>query len=301
MGHWQWIGAGKDNWTMRNLQITPSITDRDNASTETYFNEIAKVGLITADEEVKLAKRIKAGDEAALEKLVKANLRFVVSVAKKYQSKGMSLGDLINEGNIGLIKAAKRFDETRGFKFITYAVWWIRQSIMAAVAEHDRTVRLPGNVLKLVSDVYYSAQALEGQLERPPTNEELSEYSAVDLEEIWDAQAFFAKAISLDRPLSDEDDYNLSDKLASREFPADHLASLSDARVEIESLLNVLTDRERLVIEHTFGLNNGREYLNGEIAHIIGYSMQMVRYLQQSAMKKLKAAAKRHRNDFLLN
>jgi RNA polymerase primary sigma factor len=277
---------------MRNLQITASITNRESAVTEIYFNEIGKTGLITADEEVMLAQKIKMGDLTALDKLVKANLRFVVSVAKKYEHRGMPLGDLINEGNLGLIKAARRFDETRGFKFISFAVWWIRESIISAIAEHDRTVRLPMNVINVVTKISQSMAALEGQLERMPTNDELAEFAGTNLAKVSDAQKYYQRAISLDNPISEGDEYTLIDKLPGDGDPTDCLVTMMDSKMGIASVLNLLAAKERLVIEYSFGLIDGREYSNGEIADIIGYSVEMVRNYRKTAINKLKAGLK---------
>src|SRR5580698_7310590 len=201
--------------SMRQLKITKSITNRESASLERYLQEIGRVDLITADEEVRLTKRIKQGDAAALEKLTKANLRFVVSVAKQYQNQGLTLPDLINEGNLGLIKAAERFDETRGFKFISYAVWWIRQSILQALAEQSRIVRLPLNKVGLTNRIQKAYSQLEQQFEREPSAEELAEILDLDIEEVSSTLGMSARHVSMDTPLSDGEDNTLIDVMAN--------------------------------------------------------------------------------------
>ncbi len=271
---------------MRNLQITNSITNRETASTECYFNEIGKTSLVSPDEEVRLAQKIRAGDTAALDKLVKANLRFVVSIAKKYQHQGLPLGDLINEGNLGLIKAAGRFDETRGFKFISFAVWWIRQSILEAIRENTRMIRLPANHINILTKINRLSGELEGCLERQSTYAELAELAEVSVEKVSDTHYFSGRTISYDTPLTSEDDYALVDKLASMEPLTDHL--ITSGCDEVKELLNRLTSDERLVIEYSFGLRGERELNNREIAEKMGCYPEKVRLIAKSGFQKLK-------------
>src|SRR5690554_2965428 len=241
---------------MRQLKITKQVTNRETASLDKYLQEIGKVDLITADEEVELAQRIKAGDQLALEKLTKANLRFVVSVAKQYQNQGLTLPDLINEGNLGLIKAAQRFDETRGFKFISYAVWWIRQSILSALAEQSRIVRLPLNKIGSINKINKMYALLEQSNERPPSAEELAEALEVPEDKIKESMNVSGRHLSMDAPLSaNEDGGTLMDVMANGDSPkADALLMSESLQREIERSLSTLTDKEREIIRLFFGI-----------------------------------------------
>ena len=245
---------------MRQLKITQSITKRDSITLDKYLQEIGKESLITADEEVVLAQKIRDGDQAALEKLTKANLRFVVSVAKQYQGQGMTLPDLINEGNLGLIKAAKRFDETRGFKFISYAVWWIRQSIIQAISEQSRMVRLPLNKIGAISKINKGASQLEQQLEREPNAQELSEHLDLPEQEVSNVLHMNTRHISVDAPFQDGEDHGLLDVLVNDDSPkADKELIVESLRAEINRSLSTLTDRESEVIKMFYGIDGYRE------------------------------------------
>ncbi|MFL5808387.1 MAG: RNA polymerase sigma factor RpoD/SigA, partial [Flavisolibacter sp.] len=242
--------------SMRQLKITKSITNRESQSLEKYLQEIGKVELITPEEEVRLATLIKQGDQKALDRLTKANLRFVVSVAKQYQNQGLSLPDLINEGNVGLIKAAQRFDETRGFKFISYAVWWIRQSILQALAEQARIVRLPLNKVGLTNRIQKAFSQLEQEFEREPSAEELAELLDMDLDEVTSSLGINARHVSMDTPLSDGEDSTLLDVLENpnaekTDGELDHKVGLN---IEIERSLRQLTDRQKEVVCYFFGI-----------------------------------------------
>ncbi|MFS2185583.1 RNA polymerase sigma factor RpoD/SigA [Mucilaginibacter sp. Mucisp84] len=273
---------------MRDLIITPAITDKQNKSIEKYFNDISKEKMISPQDEVLLAQKIKQGDRAALNRLVRANLRFVVSVAKKYQHMGMSLEDLINEGNLGLIKAAQRFDETLGFKFISFAVWWIRQSIMHALAEYKRTVRLPTNHINLLTKIGHNVTQLESRLERAPTSTELAELLQVELYKVEDAIFYSGRTVSYDAPVSPGDDYALINVLVSNEAAADDLIDELSAQDELEELFSVLSGIEREVIEYRFGFKGGREHSNREISELMGLYPEMIRLTLKRAMAKLK-------------
>jgi RNA polymerase primary sigma factor len=242
--------------SMRQLKITKSITNRESQSLEKYLQEIGKVDLITPEEEVQLAIRIKQGDQKALEKLTNANLRFVVSVAKQYQNQGLSLSDLINEGNLGLIKAAQRFDETRGFKFISYAVWWIRQSILQALAEQSRIVRLPLNKVGLTNKISKAYSMLEQEFEREPSSEELANLLEIELEEVENTIGVASRHVSMDAPFMDGEDSTLLDVLENTNAnKADRDIEHNDSlRLEIHRSLNTLTDRQRDVLMLYFGI-----------------------------------------------
>src|ERR1700741_3334644 len=245
---------------MRQLKITKQVTNRETASLDKYLQEIGRVELITADEEVELARRIKAGDQAALEKLTKANLRFVVSVSKQYQNQGLSLPDLINEGNVGLIKAASRFDETRGFKFISYAVWWIRQSILQALAEQSRIVRLPLNKIGSINKINKTFARLEQEFEREPSADEIALALDLSPEDIKEAMRNTGRHVSMDAPLAtgDENTSNMYDVMQSDDTPSPENTLLSESlRKEIERALSTLTAREADVVRFYFGLNGG--------------------------------------------
>ncbi len=274
---------------MRQLKIIKQLTNRDSVSLEKYLLEIGKEDLLTIDEEVELGKRIKKGDEKALEQLVKANLRFVVSVSKQYQNRGLSLPDLINEGNLGLIKAAGRFDETRGFRFISYAVWWIRQSILQALAEQSRVVRLPLNKIGLVNKVNRAFNSLEQKYQREPTVEELAELVESSVELIEDALSFSSFHISIDAPLRDDESETMHDVLLNENSPSPDSGLITDSlRHEIERLLSTLSDREAEILRCYFGLNECPHYTLEEIAVEFGLTRERVRQIKEKAIKKLR-------------
>jgi RNA polymerase primary sigma factor len=278
---------------MRQLKISNLITNRDSATIEKYFNEIAKVSLLTPQEEVELARRIKQGDQAALERLVKANLRFVVSVAKQYHHSKMPLNDLINEGNVGLIKAAKMFDETKGFKFISYAVWWIRQSIMEALANHSRIVRIPANKIGELSKISQAAAVIEQKFEREPTTEELADFLGINVQEIKSANTASIRQSSLDAPFDEGEDGTLLDILSNpdAESADNKLGQRDSLKIEMERLLSTLTEREQEVIRQFFGI--GYEYNRSleDIAEEVGLTRERVRQVKENALKKLRSGA----------
>ena len=274
---------------MRQLKITKQVTNRETASLDKYLQEIGRVDLITAEEEVELAQRIKAGDELALEKLTKANLRFVVSVAKQYQNQGLSLPDLINEGNLGLIKAARRFDETRGFKFISYAVWWIRQSILQALAEQSRIVRLPLNKIGSINKINKAFAQLEQELERPPTPAEVA--AAVDLteDEVKQSMKNSGRNVSMDAPLVEGEDSNMYNVIGSEDSPnPDEGLMVDSLRQEIERSLATLTPREGEVIRAYFGLNGEHAMTLEEIGEAFDLTRERVRQIKEKAIRRLK-------------
>ena len=274
---------------MRQLKITKQLTNRDTASLDIYLQEIGKVDLITADEEVALAQRIKAGDHLALEELTKANLRFVVSVSKQYQNQGLTLSDLINEGNLGLIKAAGRFDETRGFKFISYAVWWIRQSILQALAEQSRIVRLPLNKVGSIHKINKMYTYLEQSNERPPSAEEIAKELDMTIADVKESLKNTGGHISMDAPLVHGEDSNLYDVLRSGESPnPDHALLHESLRTEIERALDTLTPREAAVIKLYFGLLNKRPLTLEEIGENFNLTRERVRQIKEKAMRRLK-------------
>ncbi|NPA45669.1 MAG: RNA polymerase sigma factor RpoD/SigA [Chlorobi bacterium] len=274
---------------MRQLKITKQVTNRETASLDKYLQEIAKVDLITADEEVELAQRIKAGDEKALEKLVKANLRFVVSVAKQYQNQGLTLPDLINEGNLGLIKAARRFDETRGFKFISYAVWWIRQSILQALAEQSRIVRLPLNKIGSINKINKAYAKLEQELERPPSVEELAEELDMSVQDVKESLKNAGRHVSMDAPLVEGEDSNLYDVLKAGDMPhPDHELMQESLRTEIERALKTLSPREADVIRLYYGLNGNHPMTLEEIGETFGLTRERVRQIKEKAIRRMK-------------
>jgi RNA polymerase primary sigma factor len=276
---------------MRQLKITKSITNRESESLEKYLQEIGKVDLVTAEEEVSLAQRIKQGNQAALEKLVKANLRFVVSVAKQYQHNGLSLNDLINEGNVGLVKAAQKFDETKGFKFISYAVWWIRQSIMQALAEQSRLVRLPLNKVGSLSKINKAFSALEQQYEREPTADELSEMLELAPEEIKNTMSVSARHVSVDAPFDDGENSSLLDVLENRgiEKTDEMMDYTFSLRVETERTLSTLTERERDVIKLFFGIGVPYAMTLEDIGEEFGLTRERVRQIKDNAINKLRS------------
>ncbi len=278
---------------MRQLKIVKQITNREHQSLDKYLSEIAKVDLITAEEEVELAKRIREGDAMALEKLAKANLRFVVSVAKQYQNNGMSLGDLINEGNVGLIRAASRFDETRGFKFISYAVWWIRQAIMQALAEQSRIVRLPLNRVGSLNKISRAFAALEQKYEREPSAEELSKELDMTTEEIETNQMLSGRSVSVNAPFVQGEENSLLDVLenTNEETPDQQLMNNS-LRQEIARSLSTLTNRESEVIASYFGLNGHPALTLEEIGHKFSLTRERVRQIKEKATRKLRHGAR---------
>ncbi|MCA0132431.1 MULTISPECIES: RNA polymerase sigma factor RpoD/SigA [Winogradskyella] len=274
---------------MRQLKITKQVTNRETASLDKYLQEIGKVDLITADEEVELAQRIKAGDQIALEKLTKANLRFVVSVAKQYQNQGLTLPDLINEGNLGLIKAAQRFDETRGFKFISYAVWWIRQSILQALAEQSRIVRLPLNKIGSINKINKTFAFLEQSHERPPSAEEIAKELDMTINDVKESMKNSGRHVSMDAPLVEGEDSNLYDVLRSGESPNPDKELLHESlRTEIERALETLTPREADVIRLYFGLGNQHPMTLEEIGETFDLTRERVRQIKEKAIRRLK-------------
>ncbi|MBK8874749.1 MAG: RNA polymerase sigma factor RpoD/SigA [Bacteroidetes bacterium] len=274
---------------MRQLKITKSITNRENASLEKYLQEIGREDLINAEEEVKLARKIRAGDQAALEKLTKANLRFVVSVAKQYQNQGLSLPDLINEGNLGLIKAAKRFDETRGFKFISYAVWWIRQSIMQALAEQSRIVRLPINQLGSVNKIKKAFSILEQKFEREPSNSELSIELEVPEESVANTMKISGKHVSVDAPFVAGEEHSLLDVLENPDSPlADNVLMNESLRQEINRSLSTLTQRESDVVKLFYGIGCNHSFTLEEIGSKFDLTKERVRQIKEKAIRRLR-------------
>lgn len=274
---------------MRQLKITKQVTNRETASLDKYLQEIGKVDLITADEEVELAQRIKAGDQTALEKLTKANLRFVVSVAKQYQNQGLTLPDLINEGNLGLIKAAQRFDETRGFKFISYAVWWIRQSILQALAEQSRIVRLPLNKIGSINKINKTFAYLEQAHERVPSAEEIAKELDMTVADVKQSLKNSGRHVSMDAPLIDGEDSNLYDVLRSGESPNPDKELLHESlRTEIERALETLTPREADVIRLYFGLAGQHSMTLEEIGETFDLTRERVRQIKEKAIRRLK-------------
>jgi len=281
---------------MRQLKITKSITNRESASLDKYLQEIGKEDLITVEEEVELAQRIKKGDQEALEKLTKANLRFVVSVAKQYQNQGLSLPDLINEGNLGLIKAAEKFDETRGFKFISYAVWWIRQSILQALAEQSRIVRLPLNQVGSLNKINKAFARFEQENERTPSPEELAEVLDLPKEKVSDTLRVSGRHVSVDAPFSDGEDNNLLDVLVNSDSPnADRGLINESLSTEVERALSTLTDRERDIIRYFFGIGCAEMTLE-EIGEKFGLTRERVRQIKEKAIRRLRHSS---RNKFL--
>ena len=278
---------------MRQLKITKQVTNRETASLDKYLQEIGRVDLITAEEEVELAQKIKAGDERALEKLTKANLRFVVSVSKQYQNQGLTLPDLINEGNLGLIKAAKRFDETRGFKFISYAVWWIRQSILQALAEQSRIVRLPLNKIGSINKINKAYAILEQKFERPPTPEEIADLVELSITEVKQSLKNTGRHVSMDAPLIEGEDSNLYDVMGSEDSPnPDAQLMLESLREEIRRALDTLTPREADVVSSYFGLNGGHAMTLEEIGEKFDLTRERVRQIKEKAVRRLKQTSR---------
>ena len=279
---------------MRQLKITKSITNRESQSLEKYLQEIGKVELISPEEEVALAIRIKNGDENALEKLTKANLRFVVSVAKQYQNQGLTLPDLINEGNLGLIKAAQRFDETRGFKFISYAVWWIRQSILQALAEQSRIVRLPLNKVGLSNRISKAFSLLEQEFEREPTAEELALFLDIEIEEVSATLGAGVRHVSMDQPLSDGEDSTLMDVMTNPNAIStdNELAFKASLKTEIERSLSTLSERQKDVIRYFFGIGIDHALSLEDIGQRFNLTRERVRQIKDKAITKLRTASR---------
>lgn len=277
---------------MRQLKITKSITNRESASLDKYLQEIGKEELITVEEEVELAQRIRKGDQRALEKLTRANLRFVVSVAKQYQNQGLSLPDLINEGNLGLIKAAEKFDETRGFKFISYAVWWIRQSILQALAEQSRIVRLPLNQVGSLNKINKAFSRFEQEHERRPSPEELAEALDLPAEKVADTLRVSGRHISVDAPFVEGEDNSLLDVLVNDDSPvADRTLINESLSTEVERALATLTERERDIIRLFFGINC-QEMTLEEIGEKFGLTRERVRQIKEKAIRRLRHSSR---------
>ena len=277
---------------MRQLKITKSITNRESAALDKYLQEIGREDLLSTEEEIELTKKKKKGDRKALDKLTKANLRFVVSVAKQYQNQGLSLPDLINEGNLGLIKAAEKFDETRGFKFISYAVWWIRQSILQAIAEQSRIVRLPLNQVGSVNKINQLQNKFEQEFERRPNSSEIAERIDIPEDKVIDAMKANGKHVSVDAPFSDGDDNSLIDVLPDSDIPmADNELVMESLRKEIADALHTLNERERNVIECFYGINQPEMTLE-EIGDRYGLTRERVRQIREKALRKLRKNTK---------
>ena len=277
---------------MRQLKITKSITNRESASLDKYLQEIGKEDLITVEEEVELAQRIRKGDQKALEKLTRANLRFVVSVAKQYQNQGLSLPDLINEGNLGLIKAAEKFDETRGFKFISYAVWWIRQSILQALAEQSRIVRLPLNQVGSLNKINKAFSRFEQENERRPSPEELADSLDLPTEKVADTLRVSGRHISVDAPFVEGEDNSLLDVLVNDDSPiADRTLINESLSTEVERALSTLTERERDIIKLFFGINT-QEMTLEEIGEKFGLTRERVRQIKEKAIRRLRHSSR---------
>jgi len=274
---------------MRQLKISKSITNRETASLDRYLSDIAKEELISADEEVQLAQRIKSGDQAALEKLCKANLRFVVSVAKQYQNQGLTLPDLINEGNVGLIKAARRFDETRGFKFISYAVWWIRQSILQALAEQSRIVRLPLNQVGSMSKMSKATIKLEQRFERPPSVNELALELEIPEQKVAETIRMATRIVSMDAPIDQDEEIKMVDIFVNEDTPGtdENLIRESLAK-EVQRSLSSLAEKEREIINLFYGIGVAHSYTLDEIGSMFGLTRERVRQIKEKAIRRLK-------------
>jgi len=274
---------------MRQLKITKQVTNRDTPSLDKYLQEIGKVELITPEDEVILARRIKSGDRDALAKLVKANLRFVVSVAKQYQNQGMSLPDLINEGNLGLMKAAQRFDETRGFKFISYAVWWIRQAILQALAEQARIVRLPVNKIGSINRINRAFSRLEQEYEREPSSQEIADMLEMAPDEVKDALKTNGRTVSMDAPISSEEDNTMYDVLQSNDAPSPDRNLINESLAyEIERALSTLSPRESKVLKLYFGITMKHPFTLEEIGEELGLTRERVRQIKEKAIKRIQ-------------
>ncbi|HYG16990.1 MAG TPA: RNA polymerase sigma factor RpoD/SigA [Bacteroidia bacterium] len=278
---------------MRQLKISKQFTNRENKSLDKYLNEISKVPMIDAQEEVELARRIREGDQVALEKLVNANLRFVVSVSKQYQNQGLTLGDLINEGNLGLIKAAKRFDETRGFKFISYAVWWIRQSILQALADQSRIVRLPLNKVGSIGRIGNIAAELEQKLEREPTAEEIANALEIPTAEVENALRTSGRHLSIDAPLAEGEDNTLLGVLDNNDEPHPDLHLINESlQKEINRVISTLSEKERDVLKYYYGLDGGPAHTLEDISEKVGLTRERVRQIKEKALRRLRKSSK---------
>jgi RNA polymerase primary sigma factor len=274
---------------MRQLKITKSITNRESKSLDKYLSDISREGMINAEQEVELAKKIRDGDQRALEKMVKANLRFVVSVSKQYQNQGLTLPDLINEGNLGLIKAAQRFDETRGFKFISYAVWWIRQSILQAIAEQSRIVRLPLNQVGSLNRINRTVSQLEQQFERPPSDIEVAEHLDITSTKVKDTLKIGGRHVSMDAPFKEGEDHGLIDVLPNNDVPSTDSDLMRESLVrEIERSLQILSERERDVLKLYYGIGSQHEHTLDEIGDKFDLTRERVRQLKEKAIRRLR-------------
>ena len=273
---------------MRQLKISKSITNRESASLDKYLQEIGHEELLTTDEEVELAQRIRKGDKRALERLTKANLRFVVSVAKQYQNQGLSLPDLINEGNVGLIKAAEKFDETRGFKFISYAVWWIRQSILQAIAEQSRLVRLPLNQVGSVNKITRELNKFEQEHERKPSVDEIAERVDLPEDKIADAMKANSRHVSMDAPIADGEDSSMIDFLSGDSSNTDRELAIESLKAEVSRILKLLTDKEQKVLRAFFGIDGSPEMSLDEIGEKYNLTRERVRQIKEKALHRLR-------------
>lgn len=273
---------------MRQLKISKSITNRESASLDKYLQEIGHEELLTTDQEVELAQRIRKGDKRALERLTKANLRFVVSVAKQYQNQGLSLPDLINEGNVGLIKAAEKFDETRGFKFISYAVWWIRQSILQAIAEQSRLVRLPLNQVGSVNKITRELNKFEQEHERKPSVVEIAERVDLPEDKIADAMKANSRHVSMDAPIADGEDSSMIDFLSGDSSNTDRELAIESLKAEVSRILKLLTDKEQKVLRAFFGIDGSPEMTLDEIGEKYNLTRERVRQIKEKALRRLR-------------
>ena len=273
---------------MRQLKISKSITNRESASLDKYLQEIGHEELLTTDEEVELAQRIRKGDKRALERLTKANLRFVVSVAKQYQNQGLSLPDLINEGNVGLIKAAEKFDETRGFKFFSYAVWWIRQSILQAIAEQSRLVRLPLNQVGSVNKITRELNKFEQEHERKPSVDEIAERVDLPEDKIADAMKANSRHVSMDAPIADGEDSSMIDFLSGDSSNTDRELAIESLKAEVSRILKLLTDKEQKVLRAFFGIDGSPEMTLDEIGEKYNLTRERVRQIKEKALRRLR-------------